>query len=289
MAPHTPHAAGLWWFQLAVTLTLAVAAGTYVRRWMSASPREAWRAASFLIGLLAIGIAAASPLASDHRERLTVHMVQHLLLMTMAAPLVLLGAPARRSAMERRLPYFLGRPLAGWMAGTMTLVGWHIPAAFTLGLRSEAWHILEQATFFAAGLLFWRPIVRTWPSAARPGHWWSVGYLFLATLPCDVLSAFLIFSERVAYPAYLSSGHDVASVVADQQRAGALMWTVVTLVYFIVGAVLATRLLTPGHSPLQRTPSRPDPCPVEVDCVSAVAAGADDVEHGGLDRRGRPA
>jgi cytochrome c oxidase assembly factor CtaG len=70
--------------------------------------------------------------------------------------------------------------------------------------------------------------------------------LFLATLPCDVLSAFLVFSERVAYPVYLSApNRSSLSVFQDQQAAGALMWTVVTIVYLVAGTVVATRLLSP--------------------------------------------
>jgi cytochrome c oxidase assembly factor CtaG len=77
-------------------------------------------------------------------------------------------------------------------------------------------------------------------------------YLFLATLPCDVLSAFLVFSERVAYPVYLStSGQSRLSVLADQQFAGALMWTCVTIVYLLAGAILSTHLLSPQISASQ--------------------------------------
>ena len=71
-------------------------------------------------------------------------------------------------------------------------------------------------------------------------------YLFLATLPCDVLSGFLVFSDRLAYPVYLSApSRSTLSVFQDQQAAGALMWTVVTIVYLVAGTVVATRLLSP--------------------------------------------
>ena len=74
-------------------------------------------------------------------------------------------------------------------------------------------------------------------------------YLFLATLPCDILSGFLVFSERVAYPVYLSTSRQSGlSVLADQQCAGALMWTCVTIVYLVAGAILSTHLLSPQSS-----------------------------------------
>src|SRR5262249_37886781 len=87
-----------------------------------------------------------------------------------------------------------------------------------------------------------------------PG-WSMILYLFLATLPCDILSGFLVFSERVAYSVYLSSPHESSlSVLADQECAGALMWTCVTIVYLVAGAILSTELLSPRRQ-LQRQES----------------------------------
>jgi cytochrome c oxidase assembly factor CtaG len=71
-------------------------------------------------------------------------------------------------------------------------------------------------------------------------------YLFLATLPCDILSGFLVFCDRVIYPVFLSSPRSFGfSALEDQQCAGALMWTCVTVVYLIAGAVFTARLLSP--------------------------------------------
>jgi len=129
------------------------------------------------------------------------------------------------------------------------LVGWHVPAIFTLALQSGAWHLFEQAAFLAAGLLFWWPVVQPWPNAPAEPRWSILLYLFLATLPCDILSAFLVFSERVAYPVYLSASRQSGlSVLADQQCAGALMWTGITIVYLVPAAILSTRLLAPRDS-----------------------------------------
>jgi len=75
---------------------------------------------------------------------------------------------------------------------------------FALGMRSEIWHTVEQAMFFGTGLLFWWPIIQPWPGASTGPRWSLLLYLFLATLPCDILSGFLVFSDRVAYPVYVS-------------------------------------------------------------------------------------
>jgi putative membrane protein len=131
-----------------------------------------------------------------------------------------------------------------WTVSALTLLGWHVPALFTLGLHSEVWHSVEQASFLVAGFLFWWPVVQPWPSVSTGPQWSTLLYLFLATLPCDILSGFLVFSDRVAYPLYFTMPrHFGFSVLEDQQCAAALMWTCVTLVYLVPAAILSTRLL----------------------------------------------
>jgi cytochrome c oxidase assembly factor CtaG len=172
-------------------------------------------------------------------------MVQHLLLMTVAPPLIFLGEPLstlwRHPITRPRRPGATVSLAVCWIPATATLIGWHIPAAFTVALRSPTWHAVEQASFLLAGLLFWWPVVQPWPSRREP-RWSTVLYLFLATLPCDVLSAFLVFSDRVAYSVYLSTGSAVTAL-GDQQCAGAVMWTCVTVVYLVAGMIVSMQLL----------------------------------------------
>jgi putative membrane protein len=251
-----------------LTLAIVLTALVYLRGWfelrsLSVSTRSALRVVSFLLGLSLIWIAVASPLAALDEQLLTAHMAQHLLLMTLAPPLIWLGEPVM--AFSRALPrrfvdgvvrpslrwppaeWFgkaLTRPAFCWLAATAALVGWHIPGAFTLGMQSGSWHMLQQASFLATGLLFWWPVVRPWPSVAKP-DFSIILYLFLATLPCDILSGFLVFCDRVVYPVYLSSpGPFGFSALGDQECAGALMWTCVTVVYLVAGAILTTQLLS---------------------------------------------
>ena len=143
----------------------------------------------------------------------------------------------------------LTHPAICWLGAASTLVAWHIPAAFALGLRSQPWHGIEQASFLATGLLFWWPVVQPWRSASKWPESSLLVYLFLATLPCDILSGFLVFCERVVYPVYFSSSQPFGlSALEDQQCAGALMWTCVTVVYVIAGAIVTARLLSSGGS-----------------------------------------
>ncbi len=269
--PHLNHGA-LGSCEIPLTLTIVLTALVYLRGWLhlrstSSNVILVWRASSFFFGLFLIWVALASPVAAFDEELLTVHMVQHLLLMTLAPPLIWLGAPLMpllhglpRQFMQavigplfQRAPVRVGKALAQpafcWLAAAAALMGWHIPAAFALGLQSGAWHMVEHASFLGTGLLFWWPVVQPWPSVPRWPEWSILLYLFLATLPCDILSGFLVFCDRVVYPVYFSSSHPFGlSALEDQQCAGALMWTCVTVVYLVAGTILTTRLLSPRSS-----------------------------------------
>jgi putative membrane protein len=194
------------------------------------------RLAALSAGAIALWIAVASPVAHLGHHLLTGHMMQHLLLMVVAAPFILIAcSPNAR----------LGRSLPGvfcWLAGSLTVIFWHVPAVLALSLGSHYWHAIEQISFFIAGIVFWMPVIIN----PRPGSGWSVPvYLFLATLPCDVLSAYLVFCGHVVYPSYGSGGQMFRlSPLDDQALAGALMWLVVTFAYLIPALVLSARLIS---------------------------------------------
>src|SRR5580704_13757692 len=209
---------------LPVTLAIIGVELLYVRGWYrlrNAIPDlvSACRLAVFSCGLLALWAVAASPLAAMDHHLLTAHMAQHLVLMTVSAPLTLFGAPIivllnglaqplgrlvsgplLRDSAVQSFGQLVTHPLFCWFAGTATVIAWHIPALFELGMRSTRWHEAEYACFFAAGILFWWPVVETWPSLGTWSTWGVPLYLFLATLPSDALSAFLTFCGRVLYP-----------------------------------------------------------------------------------------
>jgi putative membrane protein len=258
-----------WSIPLAMLALVTVS--IYLRGWLSlrrAFPHliGGWRLAAFATGVVSAWIAVGSPLATlDHRS-LTIHMMKHLLLMTVGAPLLLAGAPVfplvcglptlftksylpLASVPSRWLERCRRHPVLCWVAGTVAVIGWHIPIAFQSGMQSHWLHNLEDVSFLAAGLLFWSPIVDFSPSAAKSPRWSMALYLFLATLPCDILSAFLAFCNRQVYPSYFSTIELFGlSALQDQQCAGALMWLCVTFAYLIPAVVITMQILSPENS-----------------------------------------
>ena len=260
-----------WTVPIPLTLATILAPTLYLRGWRqlrlaSADIIPGWRAASFLVGMFLIWLAIGSPLALLDEHLLTVHMVQHLLLMTIAPALILTGAPMMpllhglpqpfvqsfvgpflRWPLVQSIGRALSQPAVCWLAAPAALVGWHVPAAFNLALQSEGWHIAEHSSFLTAGFLFWWPVIQPWPSVPVWPRWSILLYLFAATLPCDILSAYLTFCDRVVYPAYLSAPHlSGLSALEDQECAGALMWTCVTLIFLVPAVRITVQLLAPS-------------------------------------------
>lgn len=256
-------------FPLTMFLTLGVL--FYAQGWLhlrKASSRiiTLGHLAAFMGGTISIWIAVASPLAALDHELLSVHMVQHLLLMAVAPPLILLGRPALpllhsmpkrflqrivepvlRWPAVRQVGKITLHPVFCWMAATMTVIGWHLPSLFALGQRSAAWHVIQHVSFLLAGFLFWWPVIQPWPSRSHVPEWSVPLYLFLATLPCDALSAFLTFCGRVVYPSYLSVLCPFGiSALQDQEWAGVLMWVCTTFIYMVPALVLTVRILSPA-------------------------------------------
>src|SRR5271154_3230386 len=253
-----------------VNASLCLATIFYMRGWIrirAAMPTliSAWRLTAFLAGVAGIWLAIGSPLEAFDEVSLTVHMVQHLLLMSLSSPLILLGWPAL--PLLHGLPQWVGRSIVGpvssseffkslasavthpvicWLAAAFALVGWHIPGVFDASLRWDWLHELEHASFLATGLLFWWPVVQPWPSTNRWPRWLIPLYLFCATLPCDVLSAFLAFCDRVVYVPHLSGPRMFGiSPLQDQEGAAALMWVSVTFILLVPAIVVTMEILSP--------------------------------------------
>jgi len=275
MTPQAQSILDSWSAPFWVDASLAVAAFLYAIGWLRLrrvfpSLISHWRLAAFLAGIFSLWIAIGSPLEAFDDVSLSVHMVQHLLLMAVAPPLVLLGAPTlpllrglprafRRpagrllcSAPAQWLGGILTNPAVCWIAASVALIAWHVPAAFELALRSESWHKFEHVCFFATSLMFWWPVIQPFPSVERWPRWSMPLYLFLGTLPGGALGAFLTFCDRVLYPSYGSAPMIVyQSALDDQIFAGALMWAFTTFVYAAPAVLLTVCLLSEESTQLR--------------------------------------
>ncbi len=277
MGPTAQAILASWTVDPWVVIALAGAAALYGRGWWALHrqmperfPR--WRLAAFGAGLATLFVAVASPLDAFAGLLLSVHMAQHLLLMLVAPPLLLLGAPLvpllrglpPRVAKDglgpflawpalRRATSALLHPLLCWWALVVATWAWHLPAVYQLALRDPFWHEVEHATFLAAALLFWWPVVHPWPSRARWPRWAIPLYLLLADVQNTAFAALLAFSERLLYPVYASVPRlGGRSALDDQVLAGAIMWVPGSLALLVPAAVITLRLLSPRPAPVAR-------------------------------------
>ena len=266
-----------WALPFWATAGLLATALLYLRGWCEIRRTRPlifppWRAWCFLGGLLSLWVAVASPLDTLDGLFLVAHMTQHLILMSVAPPLLLLGAPAvpllralPRSVLRDGLgPFFrtpilhklmrlLTHPALAWAAMNIAYLGWHAPQAYELALRSPGWHEVEHACFLGTSLLFWFPVIQPWPSPSRASRWALLPYLVGADLVNTALAAFLTFSPRVLYPSYSS--------LRDQAAAGALMWVIGSIFYLVPVMVIATHLLSPAS---RRRSSLANPQPAHI-------------------------
>ncbi len=272
MQPFPHGIARAWSFPPIPAIALALTAWIYSRGWIRARRTRqkelpAATLLSFLLGLTSLWIALASPLDALDDYLLTAHMLQHFILMSIAPPLLVLGAPAvpilrglprwtiravigplLRRRWFARLSHTIGHPAVGWLSMNIAYLGWHTPAAFELTLRSETWHSFEHLCFLFTSILFWWVIISPWPAVPRWPSWALIPYLFTADLVNTILSAFLAFSGRVLYPSYAHAERIVSlTPLQDQVAAGSEMWILNSIVFLIPAVILVIRILSPRH------------------------------------------
>jgi cytochrome c oxidase assembly factor CtaG/ferredoxin len=260
-----------WSIPFWATLGLLFTAASYIRGWkrlrqLHSTLLPNWRLACFVAGLAVIWMAIASPLDVFGNFMLTAHMIQHMLIMFVAPPLILVGSPQNplllglpRWAIRDALgPFLTWRPLKRfgravthpafcWFAAALALLGWHIPKAYDLALVSSSWHEVEHVCLFGTSLLFWYPVVQPWPATPRWPRWAIVPYLLGGDIVTTALSAVLCFSDRLLYPAYAIVPRLFGiSELSDQVAAGAIMWVFGSLVLLGAAVIVTIGLLDPS-------------------------------------------
>jgi cytochrome c oxidase assembly factor CtaG len=259
-----------WSFPLLPFFGLTLTTIVYLRGWRAANltrPRDlpAWRAVAFVCGMASLWVALASPIDALDDFLLVAHMIQHFILMSVAPPLIVLGAPTVpllrglpggvirtvlrplfRTGWIHRASRFVTHPVVAWMAMNVSYLGWHVPAAFELTFRFQRIHDFEHLCFLLTSIAFWWVVLEPWPSRPRWARWTVLPYLLSADIMNTILSATLVFAGHVLYPSY-AQAERISSLtpLQDQIAAGAEMWVLNSLVFLVPAVILTMKMLSP--------------------------------------------
>jgi putative membrane protein len=213
-------------------------------------------------GLAAVAMALLSPIDKIGNALFAVHMVQHLLLVMVAAPLLVLGEPllpilwalrldARRmvgrqwhaARQVRAVWHLLRTPIVAWTLHVVALWVWHLPVLYDRAVRDEGIHIIEHLSFFATALLFWWVLLDR-RARRRLGAGAAIFYLFTAALQSTLLGAGLSLARHPLYAAHWGTTTAWGlSPLEDQQLAGLIMWVPASAIYLAMLAPMLVRML----------------------------------------------
>lgn len=235
-----------WNFQPSILLGITFLLGGYLAaigplrtNFPDARPVSNGRVVSFFIGALCIVAALVSPIddIGDH-YLFSVHMTQHLLLTLAAPPLLLLGTPdwlARpllALPLVLRLGRYLTRAAPALLLFNFVFVAYHVPALYEMSLQNESLHIAIHILLMITATVTWMPVLSPLQELPRLSYPFQILYLFLAAIPPTILAALITFATDVLYPTYASAPRVFGiPAIDDQQIAGLVMWIPGTTVY----------------------------------------------------------
>jgi cytochrome c oxidase assembly factor CtaG len=235
-------------------VALVVVAGFFYVRGSCVAAIPSRRRASFFAGLFAVCVALSRYVEGAAATRFSAHMVQHMILLTLAPPLIVYGRPAfaiimSLSTVARRTLRAIGKqpparfvlragghPVVVAALYAVALWTWHLPAAYQEAIRVAPVHALEHLTFLAIGMLFWGTIIGA-GTRRRTSYPAALALTFATMLPGVWLAMVLTFAPHLVYPVY--GAH--AGALSDQELAGALMWAPMALISSVTIALLFLR------------------------------------------------
>lgn len=262
------------WLSAMLALSLGLYAFGLLRLWPHVHARaDLWRrAAAFSAGWLTLVAALLTSIDHKAHSSLAFHMIQHELLMLIAAPLLVWGRAlptflwslphdmrvriglATRARWIRHFWNGLTAPLSAWLLFAAALWIWHIPAVFNAAVLSDAVHDWQHVSFLVAALLFWHALMR---HGRHVANGMAVLYLFTTAVHTGTLAALLVFAEK---PLYFTLDLDLRittwSAIEDQQLGGLIMWVPAAIVYVGAGLYIVSRLLRGAGG---KYPSSPAP------------------------------
>lgn len=258
-----------WLLGLLAGSTWLYAAGV-ARLWKRAGAGRAITHAHvlrFAFGTLILVAALVSPLDARGERSFALHMVQHELLMVVAAPLLVTARPleafawALPAAWTRALASAvragplgaawtaITEPVGAWALHALALWSWHVPRFFDTALRDEGVHIAQHACFFVSALLFWWSVLAR---RSREADGMAVASLFTTMLHTSILGALLTFAPSVWYRHYLDVRLAGISPLEDQQLGGLIMWVPAGMAYIVAGLAIVASCLHEARAPRLR-------------------------------------
>jgi len=237
-------------------LGLALVSAAYAAAVRRAGRWPVRRSLAFAAGLAVLAASLAGGLDAAAARRLEAHMVQHLLITVLAAPLLVLGAPvqlalrASRGATRRVIARLLAtravrvlvHPATGWCALTATMLVTHLTGVYDLALRNPLVHAAEHAAFLWSALLFWLPLAGAAPLPSRPGPFGRLLWILAAMPAMSAIAAWLGDAQTVRYEAY-AHAQGTAAALADQSSGAAVMAVGGTVPLAIAAVLLAMEAL----------------------------------------------
>jgi putative copper resistance protein D len=270
-----------WTFEPLVLVPLVAAGWLYlvgvrqVRRRFPANPWPADRTGWFVSGLVVLFVALESPVDGYSADLLLIHMIQHLLLSFIAAPLLVAGAPVTLSlralspsgrprrtilhAVHSPPIRFITHPVVAWLLFAAAMVGTHFSPLYEAALEHQWIHDLEHMIFLGTALLFWYPVIGVDPSTWRMPYPLRLLYVILAG-PVNTFTALAIYSSNdVLYPYYASLSRTWGPTpLSDQQMAGAVMWVCGDIALLIAVVLVAVAWMHQDQVEAERIDRRLD-------------------------------
>jgi putative membrane protein len=251
-----------WTFQPIVILLVVASAVLYARGiariWMAADMGagvQVWRVVAFAAGSATLVVALMSPLHALGGVLFSAHMTQHEILISIAAPLLVLGRPVipflwalpmehrralgewSRGRIASRVWEALTTPSVAFALQAIALWTWHLPGPYQATLTSDLMHSLQHASFVLAALLFWWTILGGSRGELARGR--AILYLFVTALETGALGALLTFAPSLWYPAYAATtGPWGLTPLEDQQLGGLIMWIPGSLAYLVAALAI---------------------------------------------------
>ena len=276
--PPLPHDLWTAWnLDASLIIGLVAVAWSYWRGKTSAQ-RDRWRDRAFYGAVVVLFVALISPVEAVSGVLASAHMVQHVLLILVAAPLLAFSAPFSTlvRAMPRRLARTGGRwrrrlhvtrtvrrllrtPVVVWLLYVGAIWSWHSAALYDAAAASDLLHGLEHLSFLGTAWLFWSVVIGTRRKSSKT-HGQGVLLVFAVTIPSIYLSMLLTFTDAPWYDSYLVTARLWGlDPLTDQQLAGVIMWIPSNLVYVLVALGLFVSWIRSTEDDMTLQPPRQDP------------------------------